>query len=127
VPQRNLHRVPDSIPDDIAVFTEPVAAAFQIPAQLNIAATDRIVVLGDGRLGNLCAQVLASIADDVLIVGKHREKLALLEAIGLRTAMVSDDSSAACRRHRRRLATGFGVRAANGAGLTGFAREGRSC
>jgi len=48
-------------------------------------------VLGDGRLGNLCAQVLASIADDVLVIGKHREKLALLEAMGLKTALLSDD------------------------------------
>lgn len=91
VPQRNLHRVPDSIPDDIAVFTEPVAAAFQIPVQIEIAGTERIVVLGDGRLGNLCAQVLASIADDVLVVGKHPEKLALVEAIGVKTALLSDD------------------------------------
>ena len=91
VPQRNLHVVPDSIPDDIAVFTEPVAAAFQIPAQMEIAPSDRIVVLGDGRLGNLCAQVLASIADDVTVVGKHREKLAILEGLGLQTAMLSDD------------------------------------
>jgi threonine dehydrogenase-like Zn-dependent dehydrogenase len=91
VPQRNLHRVPDAIPDDIAVFTEPVAAAFQIPAQIEIAGTERIAVLGDGRLGNLCAQVLASIADDVLVVGKHRDKLALLEAMGLKTALLSDD------------------------------------
>ena len=91
VPQRNLHLVPDSIPDDIAVFTEPVAAAFQIPAQLTISKDDRIVVLGDGRLGNLCAQVLASIADEVLVVGKHREKLGLLETMGLKTALLSDD------------------------------------
>ena len=91
VPQRNLHRVPDAIPDDIAVFTEPVAAAFQIPAQIEIAGTERIVVLGDGRLGNLCAQVLASMADDVLVIGKHREKLALLDAMGLKTALLSDD------------------------------------
>ena len=92
VPQRNLHRVPDSVPDDIAVFTEPVAAAFQIPAQIAIAGTERIVVLGDGRLGNLCAQVLASMADDVLVVGKHKEKLALLEAMGLKTALLSDST-----------------------------------
>ena len=90
VPQRNLHRVPDSIPDDMAVFVEPVAAAFQIPAQLAIHTSDRIIVLGDGRLGNLCAQVLASIADDVLVVGKHPEKLALLESMGVRTALLSD-------------------------------------
>ena len=91
VPQRNLHLVPDSIPDDVAVFTEPVAAAFQIPAQLPIAKSDRVVVLGDGRLGNLCAQVLASMADDVLVVGKHPAKLGLLEAMGLKTALLSDD------------------------------------
>ena len=91
VPQRNLHLVPDSIPDDVAVFTEPVAAAFQIPAQLTINKDDRIVVLGDGRLGNLCAQVLASIADDVLVVGKHPEKLGLLQTLGLKTALLSDE------------------------------------
>jgi threonine dehydrogenase-like Zn-dependent dehydrogenase len=91
VPQRNLHLVPDSIPDDVAVFAEPVAAAFQIPAQLTIRPEDRIIVLGDGRLGNLCAQVLASLSDHVLVVGKHPEKLALLEAMGITTAMLSAD------------------------------------
>jgi threonine dehydrogenase-like Zn-dependent dehydrogenase len=78
VPQRNLHVVPESMPDDVAVFTEPVAAAFQIPAQIAIGRQDRIVVLGDGRLGNLCAQVLARLSSDVTVVGKHPEKLALL-------------------------------------------------
>ena len=90
VPQRNLHVVPDSLSDDIAVFTEPVAAAFQIPAQITISAKDRIIVLGDGRLGNLCAQVLARISDHVIVVGKHREKLALLASLGIATALLSD-------------------------------------
>jgi threonine dehydrogenase-like Zn-dependent dehydrogenase len=90
VPQRNLHAVPDSLPDDIAVFTEPVAAAFQIPAQLTIRRTDRVIVLGDGRLGNLCAQVLAQLTNHVTVVGKHHEKLALLKASGIGTALVSD-------------------------------------
>ena len=85
VPQRNLHAVPDQLPDDVAVFTEPVAAAFQIPAQLTIARQDRIAVLGDGRLGNLCAQVLARLSDRVLVVGKHPEKLAILAAMGIAT------------------------------------------
>jgi threonine dehydrogenase-like Zn-dependent dehydrogenase len=66
-----------------------VAAAFQIPAQLPIRRADRIVVLGDGRLGNLCAQVLAGLADDVLVVGKHPEKLALLDSLGIPTALLS--------------------------------------
>jgi threonine dehydrogenase-like Zn-dependent dehydrogenase len=90
VPQVNLHPVPDSISTDVAVFTEPVAAAYQIPAQLRIGRSDRIVVLGDGRLGNLCAQVLAGVSDHVLVVGKHPEKLALLQARGIATALVTD-------------------------------------
>jgi threonine dehydrogenase-like Zn-dependent dehydrogenase len=78
VPQRNLHVVPDLVSDDVAVFTEPVAAAFQIPAQISVSRQDRVVVLGDGRLGNLCAQVLARLSSNVTVVGKHPNKLALL-------------------------------------------------
>ena len=90
VPQRNLHLVPDSIPDEIAVFTEPVAAAFQILVQVPVTAADRVVVLGDGRLGNLCAQVLAGVTPHVLVIGKHREKLSLLEARGIETALLDE-------------------------------------
>jgi threonine dehydrogenase-like Zn-dependent dehydrogenase len=90
VPQQNLHPVPDALPDDVAVFTEPVAAAFQVPAQVPIARDDRIMVLGDGRLGNLCAQVLAAVSDRVLVVGKHQSKLALLKSMGIETATLSD-------------------------------------
>jgi threonine dehydrogenase-like Zn-dependent dehydrogenase len=64
------------MPTDVAVFTEPVAAAFQIPSQMTIHRHDRIVVLGDDRLGNLCAQVLANLSKNVTVVGKHEEKLA---------------------------------------------------
>ena len=90
VPQANLHVVPDDMPTDVAVFTEPVAAAFQIPAQIPIRRGDRIVVLGDGRLGNVCAQVLAGLSEDVLVVGKHPEKLSLLSSLGLRTTLLAD-------------------------------------
>ena len=90
VPQRNLHVVPDSIPTDAAVFTEPVAAAFQIPAQLHVRRRDHVVVLGDGRLGNLCAQVLSGVTNHVLAVGKHDSKLALLRSLGIETALLSD-------------------------------------
>jgi threonine dehydrogenase-like Zn-dependent dehydrogenase len=90
VPQRNLHAVPDAIPDEVAVFTEPVAAAFQIPAQIAIGMRDRVVVLGDGRLGNLCAQVLARLSSSVVVVGKHTEKLALLSGAGIATKLLPD-------------------------------------
>ena len=84
VPQRNLHAVPDSVGDDVAVFTEPLAAAFQVPAQVDVDRDTRVVVLGDGRLGNLCAQVLARISSRVVVVGKHPEKLALLRGVSTR-------------------------------------------
>ena len=90
VPERNLHVVPDDMPDDVAVFTEPVAAVFQIPAQMTINRYDRIVVLGDGRLGNLCGQVLAHLSKDVTVIGKHEEKLKLLQDLGVRTALLSE-------------------------------------
>ena len=90
VPQRNLHVVPDAIPTDAAVFTEPVAAALQIPAQLHVRRRDHVVVLGDGRLGNLCAQVLSRVTDHVLAVGKHEAKLAVLRSLGIETALLAD-------------------------------------
>jgi threonine dehydrogenase-like Zn-dependent dehydrogenase len=90
LPERNLHPVAESVTTDVALFTEPVAAAFQIPVQVPIRRTDRVVVLGDGRLGNLCAQVLAGCSDDVLVLGKHDEKLQLLNALGIRTARFGD-------------------------------------
>ena len=87
IPERNLHAVPAAVDDDTAVFTEPVAAAFQIPSQISIRPDDRIVVLGDGRLGNLCAQVLARLSDHVVVVGKHARKLEMLEKMGIRTQL----------------------------------------
>jgi threonine dehydrogenase-like Zn-dependent dehydrogenase len=89
VPERNLHAVPDMVDDDVAVFVEPVAAAFQVPAQVTVRRDDRVAVLGDGRLGILCAQVLASLSDHVVVVGKHREKLAVLDALGIETALAA--------------------------------------
>ncbi|MFM8535091.1 MAG: alcohol dehydrogenase catalytic domain-containing protein [Acidimicrobiia bacterium] len=90
VPQRNLHVVPDTIANDEAVFTEPLAAALQIPAQISVRRDARVIVLGDGRLGNLCAQVLARLTDHLLVVGKHASKLGMLTSLGIRTALLSE-------------------------------------
>jgi threonine dehydrogenase-like Zn-dependent dehydrogenase len=90
IPERNLHPVPETLGTEAAVFAEPVAAAFEIPAQLTLRREDRVVVLGDGRLGNLCAQVLSGISDHVLVVGKHREKLDVLNALGIDTRLLAD-------------------------------------
>ncbi len=90
VPQHCLHVVPDSLSDDEAVFTEPLAAAYQIPQQLDLSRFDQIIVLGDGRLGNLCAQVLRHSRPHVLVIGKHPSKLALLDDVGIATALLND-------------------------------------
>ncbi|MBM4077319.1 MAG: zinc-binding dehydrogenase [Planctomycetes bacterium] len=88
VPDKNLHRVPDSVLDDEAVFTEPLAAAFQILEQVDVQPKHRVIVLGDGRLGNLCAQVLAKTGCQLTVVGKHERKLKLLSDRGIHTVIV---------------------------------------
>lgn len=85
LPFENLHPLPDSITDDQAVFIEPLAAACEIPDQVNIRPTDRVAVIGDGKLGLLCAQVVALSGCDLITVGRHADKLALLERRGLFT------------------------------------------
>ncbi len=86
VPQVNLHTIPDSLSDDHATFVEPVAAAYRLQEQLALSGDETIVVLGDGRLGNLCAQVLKLAGcEQLLVVGKHPEKLAVLRELGVQT------------------------------------------
>jgi threonine dehydrogenase-like Zn-dependent dehydrogenase len=85
VPIANLHEVPDALADEAAVFTEPLAAAFEILDQVRIEPGLHCVVLGDGKLGLLAAQVLAAAGARVLAVGKHEDKLALLRRRGIAT------------------------------------------
>lgn len=89
LPHENLHVVPDSVPDDEAVFTEPLAAALEILQQVHLRPSDTVVVIGDGKLGLLCAQVVALTGCRTIAIGKHPNKLNLLAARGLTTAVVS--------------------------------------
>ena len=86
LPIANLHAVPDRVPDDVAVFTEPVAAAFQILAQVRIDPRNRVVVFGDGKLGQVIAQVLVTTGCALTVIGRHPRKLAHLAARGIATA-----------------------------------------
>ena len=86
LPDANLIPVPDSIPDEVAVFVEPIAAAYEILEQVHLARNGTIVVLGDGRLGGLVALVLKSEKYLPLVAGHHPEKLRRLESLGLDTA-----------------------------------------
>ena len=84
LPVTNLHRVPDSVPDEMAVFTEPLAAALEIQQQIQIRPTDRVLVIGAGRLGQLIGQTLTLTGSDLRVVARHAHQQNLLKARGIR-------------------------------------------
>lgn len=93
LPLENLHAIPDSVPDEVAVFVEPLAASLQILEQVQIAPSSRVVVLGDGRLGLLVAQVLATTACQLTVIGRNPAKLEVVARRGVRTLLASDDQA----------------------------------
>ena len=78
LPMANLHELPASISNLQAVFVEPIAAAFRILEQVDIGPKDKVAVLGDGKLGLLVAQVIASTGCELTAIGRHPEKLEIL-------------------------------------------------
>jgi 2-desacetyl-2-hydroxyethyl bacteriochlorophyllide A dehydrogenase len=90
LPLANLHRVPDSVSDEAAVFAEPIAAAVEILAQVHIAPTDRVLLVGAGRLGQLVAQVLALTGARLDVVARHAAQRAILHGRGIATIEPAD-------------------------------------
>ena len=90
LPDVNLIPVPANITDERAVFTEPLAAACGILERAEIANTDRVAVIGDGKLGLLGAQVVALTGASTVLVGKHPEKLQIAERRGIETSTPKD-------------------------------------
>ena len=90
LPAVNLLEVPAAIDDDRAAFVEPLAAACQILRQLTVEGRPYITVLGDGRLGLLCAQVMTQLNATVRVVGQHPEKLALCEKWGVKHRLLEE-------------------------------------
>lgn len=90
IPTKVLFVVPDNVSDEQAVFTEPLAAACEITEQLHIEPCQKVLVQGDGKLGLITATTLASQNLDVTLVGKHPEKLALVEGLGIKTILLDD-------------------------------------
>jgi alcohol dehydrogenase len=78
-----LHPVPDQVADEAAVFTEPLAAALELIEQSHIRPTERVALIGDGKLGMLCAQVLRLTGCDLTVIGRHPERWDLLRRQGI--------------------------------------------
>jgi len=90
MPLVNLHAVPDAIPDERAVFVEPLAAAFEIAEQVDLARHTDALVLGDGKLGLLTAMVLRDRGLEVTVVGRHARKLAIAKSVGAQPIAAGD-------------------------------------
>lgn len=90
VPVRNLHAVPDAVPDKAAVFTEPLAAALRIREQVLLSPSLQTAVIGPGRLGLLIGQVLALGGTNVIMLGRSDSSLALPKQLGLKAALASE-------------------------------------
>jgi len=84
LPVANLHEVPSAVGDDVAVFTEPLAAALEIQEQVRVGPGDRVVVVGSGKLGTLVAQTLALTGCDLTVLGRNAQTLRPLADRGIR-------------------------------------------
>jgi threonine dehydrogenase-like Zn-dependent dehydrogenase len=82
-----LHPVPENVSTEAATFTEPIVAALEIQQQVQLCRDDRVLLVGDGKLGQLVAQTIALTGCDLLVVGRDREKLVNLEARGIKTGL----------------------------------------
>ena len=90
LPSRNLIEVPDNVTDEEAVFAEPLAAAYGIAEQVHIFPETKIAVIGDGKLGLLCAMSLALRSNNVSLVGKHGSKIAIAERCNINGILATD-------------------------------------
>jgi threonine dehydrogenase-like Zn-dependent dehydrogenase len=87
LPVRNLYALPDSVADSAAVFVEPLAAGFRILEQIRIGSNERVILVGDGRLGLLTAQVVQRTGAELAVIGHHLENLAILSRLGIETLL----------------------------------------
>ncbi len=90
VPEANLIEIPADVPDDLAVFTEPLAAALRIREQLRVPPSQKIAVVGPGRLGMLVGWVLSLAGNEVVMLGRRKASLALGQQWGLVTGLIEE-------------------------------------
>lgn len=92
LPVSNLLEIPNGVSDEEAVFTEPLAAAYEIIEQVHIKPTDRVALLGDGKLGLSIALVLGALNINLFHIGKHQNKLDISKNAGNKTMLLSEIS-----------------------------------
>ncbi|MFN0277305.1 MAG: MDR/zinc-dependent alcohol dehydrogenase-like family protein [Pyrinomonadaceae bacterium] len=90
LPSKNLIEVPENVSNEQAVFTEPLAAAFGITEQIEINPDTKVAVIGDGKLGLLCAMSLALKSRNLTIIGKHSAKIAIAEKSGIEGVLLNN-------------------------------------
>lgn len=90
MPLDTLLEVPKNVSDEQAVFVEPLAAGLEILEQLHIQPIQKVVILGDGKLGLTTALALNASNIDVVLVGKHQNKLDIAKAQGVKTKLLPD-------------------------------------
>jgi threonine dehydrogenase-like Zn-dependent dehydrogenase len=90
LPAANLHSVPPEVPDEVAVFTEPLAAALRVTESVRLSPEDRVLVVGDGPLGLQICWVLALGGAQVHLTGHHPEHLALAAPYGVQAFLEPD-------------------------------------
>ncbi len=95
LPVRNLIRVPQNVTDDSAVFAEPLAAAFGMSERVDIASTTDAAVVGDGKLGLLCAMTMSLLSESVTLIGKHSSKVALAKKRGIEAVLLENSGKLA--------------------------------
>jgi threonine dehydrogenase-like Zn-dependent dehydrogenase len=93
LPARNLIEVPDNVPDDDAVFVEPLAAAMGITEQIELQDDTKVAVIGDGKLGILCVRGLGQLVDAITIVGRHSQKIEKAVKYGNVTGIKADQTA----------------------------------
>lgn len=101
LPTGNLIEVPADVSDTEAVFVEPLAAAYGISEQIKFDENTRVAVIGDGKLGILCARSLSLFTSNLMLIGKHRKKLEIAEKYGNVTSVLIS--------HMDKLAKNFDV------------------
>lgn len=93
LPIQNLHIVPDNVTDEAAVFAEPLAAACRITEVHRLYEADRVVLIGAGRLGMLCAQVIQQTGADLSVLVRREEQASMLAEWGIRAVYEDEVTS----------------------------------